>query len=73
MAEKTITEVLYEAVKSLFDIGLVDSKTAKIFETWYRHTPLSAFDYKTAGQLVSEERTEDLIRYMQSLEAGALG
>lgn len=40
---------------------------------WYRNVPLPPFDYKTAEQLVSEERTEDLIRYVHSLEAGALG
>lgn len=38
---------------------------------WYRNEPLPAFDYKTAEQLVSEGRTEDLLRYMVSLETGA--
>lgn len=40
---------------------------------WYRNEPLSAFEYKTAEQLVSEGRTEDLLRYVASLEAGAAG
>ena len=40
---------------------------------WYRNAPIAPFDYKTAEELVSEGRTEDLIRYIQSLEAGALG
>lgn len=40
---------------------------------WYRNEPLSAFDYKTAEQLVSEGRTEDVLRYISSLEAGAAG
>ena len=40
---------------------------------WYRNEPLSAFGYKTAEQLVSESRTEDLLRYLASLEAGAAG
>ncbi|MCA8157988.1 DUF2384 domain-containing protein, partial [Burkholderia contaminans] len=31
------------------------------------------FDYKTAEQLVSEGRTEDLLRYVTSLEAAAAG
>ena len=40
---------------------------------WYRNAPIPPFDYKTAEELVSEERTEDLIRYIKSLDAGALG
>ncbi len=40
---------------------------------WYRNEPLSAFGYKTAEQLVSEGRTEDVLRYVSSLEAGAAG
>lgn len=40
---------------------------------WYRNEPLSAFDYKTAEQLVSEGRTDDLLRYITSIEAGASG
>ena len=40
---------------------------------WYRNEPLPPFGYKTAEQLVSDGRTEDLIRYVQSLEAGAAG
>lgn len=40
---------------------------------WYRNEPLSAFGYKSAEQLVSEGRTEDVLRYVASLEAGAAG
>jgi len=40
---------------------------------WYRDEPLPPFGYKTAEQLVSEGRTEGLLRYMKSLEAGAAG
>ena len=40
---------------------------------WYRNEPLPPFGYKTAEQLVSEGRTEDLLRYIESLEAGAAG
>ena len=38
---------------------------------WYRNEPLSVFGYKTAEQLVSEGRTEDVLRYVASLKAGA--
>ena len=40
---------------------------------WYRNEPLSVFDYKTPERLVSEGRTDDLLPYMASLEAGAAG
>ena len=40
---------------------------------WYRNEPLSVFGYKTAERLVSEGRTNDLLRYVASIEAGAAG
>ena len=40
---------------------------------WYRAEPLSAFGYKTAEQLVSEGRTDDVLHYVASLEGGAAG
>ena len=40
---------------------------------WYRNEPLPPFGYKTAEQLVSEGRTEDVLRYVASLEVGAAG
>jgi hypothetical protein len=40
---------------------------------WYRHEPLSVFGYKTAERLVSEGRTDDLLCYIASIEAGAAG
>lgn len=40
---------------------------------WYRNEPLQPFGYKSAEQLVSDGRTEDLLRYIKSLEAGAAG
>lgn len=40
---------------------------------WYRNEPLPVFDYRTAEQLVSDGRTDDLLRYVSSLEAGAAG
>ena len=38
---------------------------------WYRNEPLSVFGYKTAERLVSEGRTDDVLRYVSSLAAGA--
>lgn len=40
---------------------------------WYRNEPISTFGYKTAEKLVIERRTEDLLRYIESLEAGVAG
>ena len=40
---------------------------------WYRNEPLSVFGYKTAERLVSEGRTDDLLRFVTSIEAGAAG
>lgn len=40
---------------------------------WYRNEPLPVFTYKTAEQLVSEGRADDVLRYVSSLEAGAAG
>src|SRR5690349_15702800 len=34
---------------------------------WYRNEPLSAFGYKSAERLVSEGRTDDVLRYLASL------
>jgi len=40
---------------------------------WFRNEPLAVFGYRTPERLVSEGRTDDLLRYVMSLEAGASG
>ena len=40
---------------------------------WYRNEPLQPFGYKTAERLVSEGRSDDVLRYVMSLEAGPAG
>lgn len=40
---------------------------------WYRNEPLPPFAYKTAEQLVVDGRSDDVLRYVASLEAGAAG
>lgn len=40
---------------------------------WFKNNPLPIFDYKTSQDLVSEGRTEDLVRYIQSLQVGFAG
>jgi hypothetical protein len=41
--------------------------------TWFRNEPLPAFDYKTAETLVAEGRSDDVIRLIESYEAGPAG
>jgi hypothetical protein len=38
-------------------------------KAWFRHTPLQCFDGRTAEQLVREGRTDDVLRYVASLDA----
>ncbi|WP_329956000.1 DUF2384 domain-containing protein [Collimonas silvisoli] len=40
---------------------------------WFKNDPLPTFDCKTPQDLVSEDRTKALIRYIQSLKAGFTG
>lgn len=40
---------------------------------WFRNQPLADFGYKTPEVLVSEGRADDVIRYVESLEAGSAG
>jgi len=40
---------------------------------WFKNEPLSTFGYKTAEEVVSEGKTEQLIAFLQSWEAGAQG
>ncbi len=40
---------------------------------WYKNNPLPPFDYKTPEDLVSAGRTDTLIAYIQSLQAGFAG
>jgi hypothetical protein len=46
---------------------------ANTASSWFRREHLSAFNGKTAEQLVREGRTDDVLAYLQSLEAGAAG
>lgn len=41
--------------------------------SWFSTNPLPVFDYKTAHGLVAERRTEALMRYLASLDAGFAG
>lgn len=71
-ASESVQKFLREALRVLRAAhDLSGDITRAIF--WYRNEPLPPFGYKTAEQLVSEGRTEDVLRYVGSLEAGAAG
>ena len=71
-ASESVQKYLREALRVLRAANdLSGDVTRAIF--WYRNEPLPPFRYKTAEQLVSEGRTEDVLRYVESLEAGAAG
>ena len=40
---------------------------------WYSHIPLEMFHGKTAAQLVEEGRANDVIDFLDSIEAGFTG
>lgn len=40
---------------------------------WFQHAELPVFDGNTPHELVSDDRTNDLVRYLSSLEAGFSG
>jgi hypothetical protein len=71
-ASESVQRFLREALRVIRAAhDLSGNLTRAIF--WYRNEPLPPFGYKTAEQLVSEGRTEDVLRYVASLEAGAAG
>jgi len=40
---------------------------------WYRNEPIPAFQDKTPERLVVEKRSDDLLRYVESVGAGSAG
>jgi len=40
---------------------------------WYRNDGIEAFNFETAEELVSAGRTDDLLAYLMSLQAGFVG
>ncbi|WP_213959432.1 DUF2384 domain-containing protein [Variovorax sp. dw_954] len=56
-------------LKAAFDV----SGDMQVSIRWYRTEPLSVFRYATAEMLVSQGRATDVLNYIESLSAGALG
>ncbi|HEY4367104.1 MAG TPA: hypothetical protein VGN07_07685 [Steroidobacteraceae bacterium] len=40
---------------------------------WFRNQPIADFGYRTAEALVSEGRADDVLRYIEILDAGSAG
>lgn len=69
---ETVQNFLRESIRVIrAAVDISDSIEGAIF--WFKNNPIPAFDYKTAENLVSEGKTENLIKYIQSLQAGFLG
>lgn len=67
-----LQDFLREAVRVLAAaFSLADSPDRALY--WFRSHPLRDFDYKTPEILVSEGKADAVIRYIESLSAGATG
>lgn len=40
---------------------------------WFRNHPIAEFGYKCAETLVSEGRTDDVLRYLETIQSGSAG
>lgn len=69
---ETVQTHLRESVRVLRAAADVSGSIEKAVY-WFKNSPLPTFDYKTPQHLVSEKRTEALIKYLQSLQAGFAG
>ena len=68
----SVQRYIRESVKVIKAAFSLSGDMAKAL-IWYRNDGLECFGYKTAEELVSDGRTEDVLRYMASLQAGAAG
>lgn len=69
---ESVQRYLRESVRVMrAAVDITGSVEKAIF--WFKNNPLATFDYKTPQELVSEGRTDTLIRYIQSLQAGYAG
>ncbi len=71
-ASRGVQDFLREALRAIKAATDLNGDLHKAL-FWYRNEPLSMFSYKTAERLVSEGRTDDLVRYLVSIAAGATG
>lgn len=71
-ASRGVQDFLREALRVIKAATDVSGDVGKAL-FWYRNEPLAVFGYKTAERLVSEGRSDDVLRYVAALEAGAAG
>lgn len=71
-ASETVQRFLREALRVIRAATDISGDVNRAL-FWYRNEPLAPFGYQTAETLVSGGRTEDVLRYVMSLEAGASG
>ncbi|CUI07002.1 DUF2384 domain-containing protein [Massilia sp. P8910] len=69
---ETIQSYLRESVRVMCAATDISGSIEKAIY-WFKNHPLPTFDYKTPQDLVSEKRTDALIKYIQSLQAGYIG
>ncbi|WP_416138798.1 hypothetical protein ACM26W_20490 [Halomonas sp. HK25] len=70
MAESSAIE---KDTRAVLDAALRVCGSRAQARTWFHNEPLGVFDNQTAEQLVATGRSENLLRYLRSLEAGWLG
>lgn len=71
-ASASLQAYMQEAVRVIHAATRVSGDTNKALY-WYRNQSLQPFAYKTAAQLVSEGKTEGLLKYLDSIDAGSSG
>ncbi|MDO8729469.1 MAG: DUF2384 domain-containing protein [bacterium] len=69
---ETIQSHLRESVRVIRAAADISGSIEKAIY-WFKNHPLPTFDYKMPQDLVAEKRTEALIKYIQSLQAGYTG
>jgi hypothetical protein len=72
-AEGQRTDLLADVIQVVGAVLLMSDYDVDAIATWFRGTALKPLGGKTAWQLVREERTKDLLRYLSSLESGFVG
>jgi hypothetical protein len=72
-AEEQRADLVADVIKVVGAVLLISDYEPDAIATWFRGMALKSFGGKTAWQLVREERTEDLLRYLSSLESGFVG
>ncbi len=71
-ASRGIQDFLRESVRVIRAAAELSGDVNKAL-FWYRNEPIPAFQYKTPERLVIEKRSDELLHYIVSLQAGPAG